>query len=153
MEGLSVDGAKLTKLLLSLGRVFQVMAGDTAGHTPEVNQFQLQSDDQSFDTDARAKRILDQAVMHSALVRAPGNKLMDEGDTRAYLYMIHPIFAPFFVFSHRRKRKLALDGMQLVQLIERPRDAIKDLLARNNRADAGTLPDQLQLFGSYYAGN
>ncbi len=41
LEGLSVDGAELTKLVLSLGRVFQVMASDVAGHTPEVNQFRL----------------------------------------------------------------------------------------------------------------
>src|SRR5205823_5327080 len=39
LEGLSLSGAKLTRLLLGLGRIFQVMAEDPIGHTPEVNQF------------------------------------------------------------------------------------------------------------------
>lgn len=152
LEGLSVDGAKLTKLLLSLGRVFQVLAADPAGHTPEVNQFMLQGE-HGFDKDSRVKSILDQAVMHLALVRQPGSKLTDETDTREYDYMIHPVFAPFFVFSHRRKRKMTIAGDMLLKLIESPREAIKEILDRSNRDESMSLPDQLQLFGSYYAGN
>lgn len=149
LEGLSVDGAKLTKLLLSLGRVFQVLAADPGGHTPEVNQFYLQGNESGSDN--RVKSILDQAVMHLALVRQPGNKLTDETDTREYDYMVHPIFAPFFVFSHRRKRKIGISGDMVIMLVESPRDAIKEILDRNNRFEEVSLPDQLQLFGSYYA--
>jgi len=39
LEGLSVSGAKLTKLLLALGRIFQQFAADPFGHAPELNQF------------------------------------------------------------------------------------------------------------------
>lgn len=152
LEGLSVDGAKLTKLLLSLGRIFQVLADDPAGHAPEVNQFHFRQDELGPEQD-RIKEILNQAVMHLALVRSPGNKLMDEADTREYDYMVHPIFAPFFIFSHRRKRKLGLDGAQVIGLIDRPRDTIREVLGKHNRGDNEALPDQLQLFGSYYEGN
>ncbi len=44
LEGLSLSGAKLTRLLLGVGRIFQVLAGDPVGHTPEVNQFCLAPD-------------------------------------------------------------------------------------------------------------
>jgi hypothetical protein len=151
LEGLSVDGARLTKLLLSLGRVFQVLAESPAGHTPEANQFHLREDATPDAADERAAELLKHAVMHLALVRFSGSKLLDERDTRAYDYMIHPVFAPFFVFSHRKKRKIQLSSSQLLNLVEKPRNAIQDTLNKNNRNQGETLPDQLQLFGDYYA--
>jgi len=149
LEGLSVDGGKLTKLVLGLGRVLQVMAANPEGHAPEVTQFHVTQ----MDFGEEVRRYLDQAVMHLALVRSPGNKLMSESDTQEYDYRLHPIFAPLFVFSHRRKRKFAIATSQVLGLIERPRETIRDLLAQSDRSDEETLPDQLQLFGSFYAGN
>ena len=148
LEGLSVDGAKLTKLVLGLGRVFQVMASKPFGHTPEVTQFHLAhlSDELSEETG----RLLTSAVMHLALLRSPGSKLVDEADIAEYDYMIHPIFSAFFVFSYRRKRKLSLQGSQLLALVANHKTAIREILTGQNRNDDEVLPDQLQLFGPYY---
>lgn len=151
LEGLSVDGGKLTKLLLSLGRVFQVLAADPSGHAPEVNQFHINEETIPSILDNRIKGTLHQAVMHLALVQFAGNKPGDEMDTKSYDYMIHPIFSPFFVFSHRKKRQLTISGKQFIDLIDHPGVAIKELLAANNRVETDSLPDQLQLFGSFYA--
>lgn len=151
LEGLSVDGARLTKLLLSLGRVFQVLAESPGGHTPEANQFHLREETAADGVDEKASELLKQAVMHLALVRYSGSKPLDERDTRAYDYMVHPVFAPFFVFSHRKKRKIQLTSTQLLNLIDKPRVAIKETLEKNNRDESDALPDQLQLFGDYYA--
>lgn len=154
LEGLSVQGAQLTKLLLGLGRIFGVMAARPVGHTPEVNQFSLRH---SFSTaanetdDEDAISLLKAAVMHLALVRFPGTKLADEGDTREYDYSVHPIFAPYFVFSHRRKRKLALTSSELLGLVREPRQTIDRLLRDQNR-EIEPLPDQLVLFEGFYAG-
>jgi hypothetical protein len=151
LEGLSVDGARLTKLLLSLGRVFGVLAESPGGHTPEANQFHLREELIATDSDDRAMQLLKHAVMHMALVRYDGSKALDERDTKAYDYMIHPIFAPFFVFSHRKKRKILLSSAQLLTLVDRPREGIESVLTANNRASKEVLPDQLQLFGDFYA--
>lgn len=153
LEGLSVEGGKLTKLLLSLGRIFQVMAAEPSGHAPEINQFHLKEEITAPELDKRVQDTIHQAVMHLALVRFAGNKPSDEMDTKSYDYMIHPIFAPFFIFSHRKKRQLMLDGRQIIDLIDNPRPAIKKILAANNRDEPDALPDQLQLFESFYAGN
>lgn len=153
LEGLSVDGGKLTKLLLSLGRIFQVLAADPSGHAPELNQFHIKDEVIPIDQDIRIKSTLHQAVMHLALVQFSGNKPGDEMDTKSYDYMIHPIFAPFFVFSHRRKRQLTLSGKQFIDLIDSPRSVIKEVLSANNREEVDALPDQLQLFGTFYAGS
>ncbi|MBL8216467.1 MAG: hypothetical protein JNK87_37460 [Bryobacterales bacterium] len=156
LEGLSVHGAHLTKLLLSLGRVFQVMAAEPAGHVPELNQFHLEDADRSFlkeDTeDERALRLLDAAVMHLALVRSRGSKPADETDTREYDYMIHPIYSAFFVFSYRKKRKMLLSAHEVVGLIQRPKETIRDILARHRRNESDDLPQQVLPFAAYYRG-
>jgi hypothetical protein len=157
LEGLSVDGARLTKLLLGLGRVFQVMAENPSGHAPEVNQFELS--DRSADTHTGriredADKLLTQAVMHMALVRQPGNKLADESDIRDFDYMIHPIFAPFFVFSQRKKRKLRLSSSDLLGLVSDPHKVIRSILENQHRdLEDDDLPDQLRLFESFYDGS
>jgi hypothetical protein len=150
LEGLSRHGADLTKLLLGLGRVFGVMARTPAGHAPEINQFHLS--EKTLTTDVN--NLLKAAVMHLALVRTPGNKLADEGDTKDYDYMIHPVFSAFFIFSHRRKRKMILDPSELLGLVRKTKSTIREILSRNNRAeDDEPLPQQLLLFESFYHGN
>jgi hypothetical protein len=156
LEGLSVHGARLTKLLLGLGRVFGVMAAEAQGHAPEVNHFYVNGADAKAplamdDTDA--DQLLTAGVMHLALVRWPGNKLADEGDTRAYDYMIHPVFTPFFLFSYRRKRKMMLSAAELIGLVREPKETIRAILSRNKREGHDPLPDQLDFFGEYYGGN
>jgi len=152
LEGLSVHGAQLTKLLLGLGRIFQTMAADAAGHIPEVNHFHV-SDPEPGEPPEFAKHstnLLNSAVMHLALLRFAGNKLSDESDTRDYDYMVHPIFSAFFAFSYRHKRKIILSGKQLMGLVNEPRKTINEILTATNRIDTEPLPDQLQLFQGYY---
>ena len=153
LEGLSVHGAKLTKLLLGLGRIFQVMASDLEGHAPEVNQFYLSEEEVTDEVNLEATQLLNAAVMHLALLRFPGSKLTDEGETKDYDYMVHPIFSPFFTFSHRKKRKMKIGSNQLLGLISKPKETIKAILAQNNRMIDEDLPDQLVLFEDYYFGN
>jgi hypothetical protein len=156
LEGLSVDGAHLTKLLLSLGRVFQVMASDALGHTPEVNQFHLSTVPEDLDEDPaleEAERILNAAVMHLALLRTPGNKPGDVGDTKDYDYAVHAIFSALFEFSPRRKRKMSLSTEDLLGLIRRPRETIRAILKDQKRQQTEAIPEQLTLFERFYDAN
>ena len=153
LEGLSVYGAQLTKLVLGLGRVFQVMAAQPFGHAPEVNQFHISDGEESFtvaDLPDDVDRLVKSAVMHLALIRFPANKLADEGETRDYDYMIHPVFSAFFVFSHRRKRKMVISASDLIGLVREPQQFIPRILARQNRSADEELPEQVLLFQGYY---
>ncbi len=157
LEGLSVDGAHLTKLLLGLGRIFQVMALQPEGHAPEVNQFDLSRETSDIGGSGSSEnidvdRLLKAAVMHLVLLQSPGNKLADEGDTRDSDYMIHPIFSPFFEYSYRRKRKMKLAPGELGALVANPRETIRAILKRMGRNDNSgmELPPQLMLFSPYY---
>ena len=146
LEGLSVKGARLTKLLLGLGRLFEVLAAKPNGHAPEYTQFYFR-DEEVLSPDV--KDMLDGAVMHLALVRSVSSK-REELETKEWDYAIHPIYSAFFVFSHRRKRKLLLTGAQVRRLADEPRTAIRDTLARYGTAEEVGLPTQMQLFEAYY---
>lgn len=152
LEGLTVHGAQLTRLLLGLGRVFQLMASEAERHAPEVNQFHvLRAAGGDAAVDAAADELLHAAVMHQALVRAPGSKPADEADTRAYDYSVHPIYSAFFVFSYRRKRKMQIEPSDIVEMAHDPSAGIRRVLARSGRVEIGDdLPEQLHLFESYY---
>lgn len=159
LEGLAVNGAQLTRLVLGLGRIFQVMARQAEGHTPETNQFALAGVDLSLDPSeprgvGEAVKVVDviaSAIMHQALVRSPANKLPgSSGDTKDYDYALHPMFAPFFEYSHRRKRRMILSGADIIGLVEQPRATIPAILLRTARDPREELSEQLLLFSSYF---
>jgi hypothetical protein len=145
LEGLSVHGARVTKLLLSLGRVFEVLARDNLGHAPEVTQFYF-PDDVAL---GKSEALVRAAVMHLALVRMVSTKRGDE-DLKSYDYAIHPIFAAFFVFSHRKKRKIRITPTQLLGLVEEPKTFIRQILRQHGRMHMYPLPEQMQLFEGFY---
>ncbi len=146
IDGASLQSGRLAKLLLGLGRVFYVMARQPEGHAPEVNQFYLGD---GVTTPDEVKDLLNDGVMHLALVRSAGSKL-SINDIQSADYAIHPIFAPFFVFSFRKKRKMKIDPALLLDLIHNPRDTIPALVRRVGRQDNDELPEQLSLFEPYY---
>ncbi len=148
LEGLSIHGAKLTKLLLGLGRLFGIMAGDAVGHAPEVNQFEIVGESRSKELDD----LLNYGVMHLALVRLTGTKISGM-DTKDYDYSVHPIFAPFFVFGHRKKRKMKLSPEEFLGLIDDTSSSLEKILAKSQRTIDQPLPDQLTLFEIYFDGN
>ncbi|WP_146208102.1 hypothetical protein [Azospirillum sp. TSH64] len=158
LEGLSTHGGQLTKLLLGLGRVFGVMAADSAGHAPEVNQFKLGRRiwaGEAYGNEVELKRIDDllaSAVMHLACQSFPGTKRKDVGDTREKAYQLHPIFSPYFVYSHKKGRDIVLEVGDIAGLIDAPKSTIRRILGKNNRADQRDIPEQLRLFGGYYDG-
>lgn len=152
LEGLEVNGADLTKLLLGLGRIFEVMASQPVGHAPEVTQFYL-SDQVDNWAEPEALNLIKLAVMNLALVRSTGNKPIDETDTKAFNYSVHPIFAPFFVFSYRKKRKMAISAAELVGLVRTPKDTIREIIRSHHRQDTERLPEQMALFEAHYGRN
>ena len=151
LEGMSVRGAQLTKLLLGLGRVFGIMAASPEGHAPEVNQFEVVGTSDRPTQQDEISTLLTAAVMHLALARHSGSKLGGEGETRDWDYMVYPIYAPFFNFSYRRKRKMHLTPDQVLALVDSHRRAIHQILAASNRSPEEPLPEQLRLFEMFYA--
>lgn len=152
LPGVGAQGAQVTKLVLGLGRVFQVMAAQPQGHTPEVNQFRIGWEKQAADTVRQVDAILSAAVMHLAVIRFAGDKMAAvSGETRDFDYQCHPIFAPFFGHSYRRKRRMTIAAQEVQALVSSGSSkVIKKLLLQSNRDPALDLPEQLLLFRGYY---
>lgn len=151
LEGVSTQGAKLAKLILGLGRLFQIMASNPVGAKPECNQFEInKSTKPSIDVSIELDRLLSDAVMHLALLRSQGTKLLTEGDTRSWDYSPHPIFSAYFGYSHRRKRKMAINDHDLLGIVSQPQEAIRKLLGRRSDLVNDTLPAQMSLFDEYF---
>lgn len=147
LEGLSSNGVQLTKLLLGFGKIFNVMARSDGKIRPEVNQFCIKGVQKS-----ERLPIITDAVMNLALIRIPGNKLNDEADTKETMYMLHPIYAPYFVYSHRKKRKLDVTEKELMDIIQNNKETIRAILSKANVSEQEfkSFPEQLSLFESYY---
>jgi len=144
------EGALLVKLVLGLGRVFGIMARQPSKHSPEQNQFCFPV---HAEINPEVGKLIESAVMHSALVRTLSNKL-DKHDARSYDYALHPIFSAFFWVSHRRKRKVTIEPSDLMTLVSRPRRGISIILNKHDRpAHDDHLQGQLRLFGEHLIGD
>lgn len=143
LESLCKDGAKLAKLLTSLGRVFTLFAKSDKSHAPEINQFVINN---SAELSGNGSALITAAIMNLALIRDPGTKL-NKTDTKDYIYSIHTIYAPFFGYSYRKKRKINLSEAQLWGLIDSPREYIRTISGEDGMTVDGDLaPLQLELF-------
>jgi len=88
--------------------------------------------------------------MHLALLRLSGSKLGDLAEIRDADYMIHPIYAPYFVFSYRKKRKTRFDDSDILALIDSPRLAIPRILKSKGIGKKNELSQHLMLFTEHF---
>ena len=152
LEGVTVHGGQLSRLILGFGRLFQILAANPIGTTPERNQFSIRESVGTSDAkmERQSSLLLREGIMHLALVRSRGTKLIAETDIRAWDYALHPIFSPFFTYSSRRKRKSEITDFDLVEMSRAPKLIIRKLLgdSRAHLADA-ELPTQMSLFDEF----
>ena len=148
----AVDGARLTKLLLGLGRVFGVLAAQPLGRTPEVTQFVLPEEGSQpslMSSSDECDRLLESAVMELVLVRQYSTKLTSSLRPRDFEYRLHPVFSPFFDMPAGKKRRMTIQRYELLELADDSRAGIRHILTRLDR-DVTSLPDQMMPFGDFY---
>jgi hypothetical protein len=147
LEGLCKNGAQLTRLILGFGRLFNVLESNVGNVAPEINQFAIKGKPNSDCND-----ILRDAVMYLACIRIPGNKPSSKSTTKDFIYSIHPIYAPFFMFSHRQKRKMEITSVDLLELINETPNFINKIVKQKNITfeNLDELPEQLEFFKEFY---
>lgn len=152
LEGLTTFGAQLTRLVLSLGRLFGLLAEDPRNKSPEITQFEIYdkaATSYNFDSE-RTHEIMKAAVMNLALIRLTGSKLSTRYEIKDHDYMLHPIFSPLFNFSYRKKRKMRIHPDEIIELIDTPQEGMKKIFFRKNILEIKSLPKQLTLFSGHY---
>ena len=143
LEGSCMIGLQLTQIVQSLGTVFRRLAKDGDKTAPEVNQFDIDGE-----ISERTRELLNLGVMNLALVRMSSNKLSGVKSLKDFQYQIHPIFAPYFDYSFRKKRKMTLTDSDILGCIDTPNETVAKILGRRNVSpeEENSVPTQLTLF-------
>ena len=127
LEGTWSNGAKLTRMVQTLGTIFSKLAKDGENSAPEIVQFEIEGE-----RSARTEELLQAGIMNLALVRMPANKQSGRGSVKEFMYSLHPIFAPYFIYSFRRKRKMGLSDAEFLLCVDNPNNAVRDILSKRN---------------------
>lgn len=140
LEGTWSNGAQLTRMVQTLGTIFSRLAKEGENSAPETVQFEIEGE-----RSERTEELLQAGIMNLALVRMPANKQAGRGSVKEFMYSLHPIFAPFFIYSFRRKRKMGLSDAEFLLCVDNPKNAVRDILNRRNvKSDGeGTVMNQL----------
>lgn len=143
LEGAWMKGPQLTQLVQSLGTVFGWLAKDGVRSAPEVVQFDI-----SGQISERTRELINMGVMNLALIRMKANKLAENNGIKDYQYSLHPVFAPYFNFSFRRKRKMTISEKDILGCVDMPRETVSDILSRKKVDDLedSSVPTELTLF-------
>ena len=147
LEGNWENGAQLTRMVQSLGTIFGRLAKDGDSIAPELAQFEIEGEN-SGDISERTERLLSAAVMNLALIRLTSNKLTGKGCVKDFMYMLHPIFAPYYNFSYRKKRKMIISEAEFLLCIDNQKEGVANVL-KNKKIDVEydmLHPEQLTLF-------
>jgi hypothetical protein len=140
LQGWSKQGAALTRLALGLGSIFGTLARELALATPEVDQFRVNyagSDVSVTEVDA----LLGEAIGQGILLSFDGDKnARNSGATRELDYQLHPVLAPYFVYSARRKRRMTIKADDIMALTQRDRAAstVRGILAGRGAESTAT---------------
>lgn len=148
LENLHHRGTDVIKIVLNMGRLFNLLASESEHTAPEIDQFYIQGD-----ITPENDELLRAGVMNLAFIRIPGNKPSSKSDTKDYMYALHPIYAPYFVYSFRRKRKMNITNEEFYGLIESHKALMKKMLSKEEMArvqNDNEQPQQLDLFSGLY---
>ena len=146
LEGLSESGAEIKRLVLALGKVFFEFAREPIGKTPERTSFVLSGSQSAQDA---ILRLLHEGVASLAFEATPRTKATTQLEMRDDEFRLHPIFAAFFEYSHRRKRRCTFSAETLLEVLRSPTQAIATLIGHPSTPQE-ELPRQLALFSSFY---
>lgn len=127
LEGTWSNGAKLTRMVQTLGTIFSRLAKDGENSAPETVQFEIEGERSD-----RTEELLQAGIMNLALIRMPANKQSGRGSVKEFMYSLHPIFAPYFIYSFRRKRKMGLSDAEFLLCVDNPKKAVKDILDKRS---------------------
>ncbi|MFW8628322.1 hypothetical protein [Deinococcus sp. ME38] len=124
--GLSSDGLKFQRLTMGFGKLFNYFAISILNRSPEINQINITDISQNEDVESFVK----DCVMHYVLIEYRESKQISNSEVEFYDYSLHPMFAPKFEYSYRRKRKININSELFRLMSHDPDDAVKIILGK-----------------------
>lgn len=102
------NGYKAKNLANTLGNIFREFVTDTRVKRFEVNHFSIKNTGSLGEEKLKElKEVLHDSIVWGVLIPAKANKIKNVGDIvfDGRDYMLHPIFAPHFKISYRKRQK------------------------------------------------
>ena len=147
LDSLGERGSELKRLVLGVGKVFFERTRQPEGRLPEPTSFVLSGPPGDV---LLIQRQLEQGIANLVFVSNPRTKATTDIEIRDDEYSLHPILAPFFEISYRKKRRITLGATALARLQDYPKIAIEQLLSNVCQTPSDDLPEQLVMFSSLY---
>lgn len=146
LQGWSREGGALTRLTLGLGRIFGGLAREIGATTPEVNQFRVRYVAHGVSPES-VEGILKEAVAQGVLLAFDGDKNARlSGATRELDYQLHPIFAAYFTYSARRKRRMMISAEDILAMTTRQSSRTIRRILESSGVGNPAVPEQLRIF-------
>lgn len=147
LDSLGRHGGVLKRLVLGVGKVFFELTRRPEGRAPEPTSFVLNGYPKDI---SLIREHLREGIANLVFVSNPRTKATGDAEIRDEEYSLHPILAPFFEISYRKKRRIILSATYLQRLQTDPKVAITQLLSGVEQTSSDNLPEQLAIFSSLY---
>ena len=114
------NGYKAKNMANALGNLFAEIMKDPRAKKFEVNSFSITVSKMSNEQTQELKAILRDAVVWGVLIPSKANKIKNKGDIvfDGRDYMLHPIFAPYFKISYRKRQKCELRDVDIYSMFQ-----------------------------------
>lgn len=114
------NGYKAKNLANALGNLFAEFLKDPRAKKFEVNSFSITVSKMENEQTEELKAILRDAVVWGVLIPSKANKIKNKGDIvfDGRDYMLHPIFAPYFKISYRKRQKCELRDVDIYSMLQ-----------------------------------
>ena len=147
LDSLGGYGGELKRLVLGIGKVFFEITRRPKGRAPEPTSFVLSGEASDV---AAIRACLTRGIANLVFVSNPRTKATSDVEIRDEEYSLHPILAPFFEISYRKKRRITFRAEHLRMLQENSKIAMAQLLGNVDQTPSDDLPEQLAIFSSLY---
>lgn len=135
------NGYKAKNLANALGNLFAEFIKDPRAKKFEVNSFSITVSKMEEEQTKELKAVLRDAVLWGVLIPAKANKIKNKGDIvfDGRDYMLHPIFAPYFEISYRKRQKCELRDVDIYSMIrpKRRQELRKELKKISSQLNEG----------------
>lgn len=115
------NGYKAKNLANTLGNIFREYITDTQVKRFEVNHFSIRNTGSLGEREMQElKAVLHDSIVWGVLIPAKANKVRKKGDIvfDGRDYMLHPIFAPYFKISYRKRQKWEFNDFDIYVMLQ-----------------------------------
>jgi len=126
ISSLGQYGKELQKIVIRLGKIFLLSQKRKSQSMAEVNQFTVKGFELDT-TDEESAKLINECKIWGILLEESNTKQTTEKDNATKLYILHPIFAPYFGISPRRKRKIDLEYQEFKTIFIDKEEAYQEL--------------------------